>query len=280
MSKLTIHNIDKVPEDEKASAKERFQRIAFAYAILSDDARRKRYDATGSTAESVIDSDGFDWSDFYREQFRDAVSADAINRFAQQYKHSDEERDDVLAAYEEGEGSMDAVYEAVMLSNVLEDDERFRSIIDAAIAAGDVPSFPAYARETKKSKQARVRAARAEAGEAEEYAKELGVHEKLFGDGKKKKGTGKGAGAEDDLAALIRRNQQGRASFLDDLAAKYGATTSKAKGKKGKKRGSVDEDDGDEPSEEAFQAAAARLKKAKDTRGESTAPKSSKKARH
>nr|XP_036586969.1 LysM domain-containing protein [Colletotrichum truncatum]KAF6797699.1 LysM domain-containing protein [Colletotrichum truncatum] len=249
---------DKVPDDQRDEAKEKFQSIAFAYAILSDPARRKRYDTTGSTSESIIDSEGFNWSDYYREQFRDAISADAIEKFAKKYKGSDEEKDDILIAYEESKGDMDKVYETVMLSDVLEDDERFRKIIDDAIASDDVPAFKRYTKESKLSKAARVKAAKGEAQEAEEYAKELGVHDKLFGGdskgkGKKKKGKDNG---EDDLAALIKSNQQKRAGFLDDLAAKYGATSQP---KKGKKRAVIEE----EPSEEAFQAAAARLKKAK-----------------
>jgi DnaJ homolog subfamily C member 9 len=229
--------------------------------VLSDPTRRKRYDETGSTSESIVDSDGFSWSDFYREQFRDAISSNAIAKFAAQYKGSDEERDDILVAYEKHEGNMDAIYETVMLSDVLKDDERFRRIIDDAIASKDVPSYKAYTKESKKSKQARIKAAKDESAEAEEYAKELGVHDKLFGSksngkGDSKKGKKKGS-SEDELAALIRRNQQGRESFLDNLAAKYGATPST--GKKGKKR-RVDDS---EPSEEAFQAAAAKLKKRK-----------------
>src|SRR5690348_5763111 len=124
---------DKAPEDKKDEAKEKFQQVAFAYAVLSDPARRKRYDETGSTSEAVVDSEGFSWSDFYREQFRDAISEEAIKKFAAEYKGSEEEKDDILAAYEEFEGDLDAVYESVMLSNVLEDDARFRKIIDAAI---------------------------------------------------------------------------------------------------------------------------------------------------
>ncbi|KAF3359713.1 putative J domain-containing protein like [Verticillium longisporum] len=244
---------DKVPEDKKSEANEKFQSIAFAYAILSDPARRKRYDTTGSTSESIVDADGFNWSDFYREQFRDSISADAIEKFAAKYKGSDEEKDDVLVAYEEHKGKMDQVYESVMLSDVLEDDERFRSIIDAAIKSGDVPPFTAYTKESAKSKAARVKAAKAEGQEAEEYAKELGVHDKLFGN--KKKGKKNKKDDEMDLAALIQQNQAKRANFLQDLEAKYAAPS---KTKTGKKR-VVEE----EPSEEAFQAAAARLKKAK-----------------
>ncbi|KAI0429346.1 hypothetical protein F5Y09DRAFT_331909 [Xylaria sp. FL1042] len=249
--KLALKNHpDKVPEGQKQKAHEAFQSIAFAYAVLSDPTRRKRYDETGSTSESIVDSDGFSWSDFYREQFRDAISSDAIEKFAAQYKGSDEERDDVLIAYEEHEGDMDVVYETVMLSNVLKDDERFRKIIDDAIASKDVPAFKAYVKESKKSRQARIKAAQSEATEAEEYAKELGVHDKLFGD-KKGKGKKTKESSEDQLAALVRRNQQGRQGFLDNLEAKYGGAS--ATGKKGKKR-RVEES---EPSEEAFQAAAA-----------------------
>lgn len=255
--KLALKNHpDKVSEDKKQEANEAFQSIAFAYAVLSDPARRKRYDKTGSTSESIVDSDGFSWTDFYREQYRDAITTDAIEKVAKQYKGSDEERDDLLIAYEQYKGKMDKIYESVLLSDVLEDDERFRAIIDGAIASKDVPAFKAYTHESKKSKEARLKAAQAEGTEAEEYAKELGVHDKLFGSKGKKEGKGKKGSSEDDLAALIRRNQQGRSNFLDNLAAKYGATSSP---KKGKKRAVPD----DEPSEEAFQAAAARLKKGK-----------------
>ncbi|RDA88085.1 hypothetical protein CP532_5291 [Ophiocordyceps camponoti-leonardi (nom. inval.)] len=166
---------DKVPEDKKTEAHSKFQSIAFAYAVLSDPVRRKRFDATGSTAESVVDSDGFDWSDFYREQFKDAVSADAIEKFAREYKGSDEEKDDVLAAYEECQGDLDGVYERVMLSNAGSDDVRFRRIIDEAIDRGDVDAFTAYTKESKRKRAARLKAATAEEAEAEDYAKELGA---------------------------------------------------------------------------------------------------------
>ncbi|KAH9884081.1 DnaJ domain-containing protein [Xylariomycetidae sp. FL2044] len=245
---------DKVPEDQKQTAHEAFQKIAFAYAVLSDPTRRQRYDETGSTSESIVDSDGFSWSDFYREQFRDAINADAIEEFSKKYKGSDEEKDHVLVAYEKYKGNMNKIYSTVMLSNVLQDHERFRTIIDEAIEKGDVPAFKAYTKESKASRDSRVKAAKDEATEAEEYAKELGVHDKLFGK-KKQKTSKKKASAEDGLAALIqsRHNKKSQDDFLDNLAAKYGA---KSSSKKGKKR--VMEE---EPSEEAFQAAAARLKK-------------------
>jgi DnaJ homolog subfamily C member 9 len=148
---------------------------------------------------------------------------------------------------------MDDIYETVILSDVLEDDERFRKIIDDAIARDDVPDFPAYSKETKKKRDGRIRRAKleaqAEAKEAESYAKELGVHDKLFGGVKGKKSK---ENSEDSLAALIQRRQQDRSSnsFFDHLEEKYGASS---KGKKGKKREMPEE-----PPEEAFLATAAR----------------------
>ncbi len=262
---LRRSDTDKAAGDKKSEAHEKFQAIAFAYGVLSDPARRKRYDSTGSTAESIVDSDGFSWSDFYREQYKDAVSDDAIEKFAEKYKNSDEEKDDLLLAYEQSEGDMDVVYETVILSNVLEDDERFRSIIDEAIASGDVPAFNQYTKETKRSKQARIKAAKTEATEAEELAKELGVHDKLFGANKGKGAGGKGKknGSEDSLAALILSRRQDTGSMFESIIEKYGGT---AKSKKGKKRNLEEE----EPSEEAFQAAAAKLAKKKPAEGGSS----------
>ncbi|KAG6210074.1 hypothetical protein E4U35_006039 [Claviceps purpurea] len=244
---------DKVPDDRKDEAHSKFQQIAFSYAILSDPVRRKRYDTTGSTSEAIVDADGFNWSDYYREQFKDSISADVIQKFANKYKVSAEEKDDILMAYMRGAGDMDQVYECVMMSDVSEDDERIRAIIDEAIASKYVPAFDAYKKETKEKRAARLKAAKAESSEAEDYAKELGVHEKLFA----KKGK-KGGNSENDLATLIQKRQQDRsAGFLDRLAEKYGAND--PKNKRGKKRAGEE----DEPSEADFQAAAARFKRGK-----------------
>lgn len=226
--------------------------------MLSDPTRRKRYDVTGSTSES-IDFDDFSWSEFYQEQFRDVVTADAIETFSKGYKNSPEEKDAILQAYRKSKGKWGAVYETVMLSNPLEDEDRFRVIIDEAIASGEVEAYKAYTNESSRAKQARMKAARGEAEEAMAYAKELGVEEKLFGKGKSRKKES----SEDALSALIKKNQAGRSSFLDKLEAKYAGNGNGTKGKKGKKRKSEEaEEDGEDgmPSEEAFQKAAAKLK--------------------
>lgn len=243
------HHPDKAPENEKAAAHAKFQEIAFANAILSDERRRKRYDVTGRTEESLdLDDDTFDWVSYYREQYKDVVTEDAIESFAGKYKGSEEERGDVLAWFEKCEGDMRKLYKNVMLSDMAEDEERFRSIIGAAIENGEVEAHDAYTKESEASRKKRVDAARKkkekEAREAEEHAEELGLAKKKQ---EKKKGKGSKKDADDgmgDLAALIGQRQKGRAEgFLADLEAKY-APKGKARG--GAKRGT------EEPPEEAF----------------------------
>ncbi|PGH08522.1 hypothetical protein AJ80_07842 [Polytolypa hystricis UAMH7299] len=249
------HHPDKAAPDAKEEANKKFQEIAFAYAILSEDRRRRRYDLTGSTSESVEGEDGgeFDWMDFYREQFSSMIDAAAVERFRQEYQGSEEEERDLLAAYERFEGDLDMVYEEVMLSNVLEDDERFREIITQAIRTGEVSDYSKFSKEGKKGRERRKKAAKKEAEEARELAKELGLEEKLFGkgEGKDKKGKGKkagsgaGGGDEAGLMALIQQRQKGRAGdFFAHLEAKYAGKGAK----KGKKRAAADE-----PPEEAFE---------------------------
>ena len=244
-SALTLVS-DKATPDNKDAANKKFQEIAFAYAILSDERRRKRYDTTGNTSESLdLDDDDFNWTDFFREQYASVVTAEALDRIKNDYQGSDEERMDILGAYEMYKGDMDKIYEVVMCSNVLDDDERLRKIINDAIAAGEATPHKKYTQESEAKKQRRVTKAKNEEGKAMELAEELGVKEKLFGtDSKGKKSN------EAGLAALIQQRQKGRQeNFFDNLEAKY------AGGKKPKRRAV------DEPPEEAFQKNAAIGKK-------------------
>ncbi|KAG9246085.1 putative DnaJ like protein subfamily C member 9 [Calycina marina] len=253
------HHPDKVSAPEKKSAHTTFQSIVFAYSVLSDPVRRKRYDTTGSTAETLSLSDDFSWSDYYRSQFADVITASSIQKFSNDYKNSAEEKDAVLEAYTEHQGKWSGVYECVMLSNPLEDEGRYRGWIDEAIEEGEVEKYKAYSGETPKQKEQRMKNARKEVKEAMEYADKLGVSEKLFGT-KAKNGK---KDPEAGLAELIKSRQVGRGSFLDQLEAKYAAKEKDGKGRRGKKCDSEElegKDDG-MPSEEAFQAAAVRLKK-------------------
>jgi DnaJ family protein C protein 9 len=170
----------------------------------------------------------------------------ALDKFKKEYQGSEEEKRDLLAAFEKYRGDMDKIYESVMLCNVLDDDERFRAIIDKAIADGAVQKYKKYSEEPAKKRQLRLKRAQKEAKEAGEAAKELEKDAKgaTAKKGKEKKKTA--AMGNNDLAALIQQRQASRAeAFFDRLEKKYGPRNKRAANL-------------EEPPEEAFEATAAR----------------------
>ncbi|CAF9921198.1 MAG: hypothetical protein ALECFALPRED_001734 [Alectoria fallacina] len=260
------HHPDKAHPNAKDTAHNKFQEVAFAYAILSDERRRNRYDTTGNTSESLdLENDDFNWTDFFRAQWADTVTSTTIGSFKDKYQGSDEERRDVLASYTQAKGKLNSVFRQVMLSNPLHDEDRFRGYIDLAIKDGEVDAYDAYTKETQKQKDQRQAAARKEGKEAEEYAKQLGKYDSIFGDGpgnSNKKGSKMDKGP--DLTELIQQRQKSRAdTFLDDLEAKYAAPKKgSAKSENGKKRKAED------PPEELFQRNRSKKQKAAKARDE------------
>lgn len=181
------------------------------------------------------------------------VNEESINRVANEYKNSEEERRDLIKAYNKSKGNLDGIYSLVMLSDILEDDDRFRQIIDEEIEKGTIQSFPKYAKETDAT---RKKAKDAEKKRREKFDEHQAKKAQAGGaDGKAKaKSKPKAGGDMSDLAALIQQRQKSRAgNFFDSLEAKYAP----------KSRGSKRSTPMEEPPEEAFQATAARKKQKK-----------------
>jgi DnaJ homolog subfamily C member 9 len=208
--------------------------------------------------EERADDDGgeFNWNDFYRSQFSGAITKETLEADKLRYQGSDEEKLAIIEAYLLHEGDLNGIFEEVMHSDILEDEERFKEIIDQEIAAKRVESYPRYAAEQKATnKKKRQAGAQKERAEAEKMAKE----QNLLG----------------DLSVMIQKRQQaresGHASLLDRLEAKYGPKKKNSRnkrptdeppeeafhrtGQKSKKRRAADE-----PPEEAFQRTADRAK--------------------
>jgi DnaJ homolog subfamily C member 9 len=257
------HHPDKVADDEKDNATKRFQQIQFAYSILSDVEKRKRYNETGSTTEATtLGEADFGWKDFFDSLMK--INMNDIEEFEKKFKGSDEEKADVLVAYTKAKGNMDEIYENVILSNVLTDDERFRKIIKDAIENEQVITYKAFTHESDHVRKTRVKKARKEAKEAEEYARELNLPASFFsgkdaaiGDKKARKQN-----AEDTLKTLIQQRQQGRQQFFfDQLESKWlppekdktEKGEKREKGKKGPKGSKENKRPIDEPPEEAFE---------------------------
>lgn len=156
---------------------------------------------------------------------------------------SEEERQDVLEAYEMSKGDLETMFTFIPCSEVLEDEERFVKLISEAIKAGDIKELPQWKKSVKdESGRKKMRAkARKEASEAEEYAKELGVWDDLFG--KKKKDSDSGA-----------RTQIKRPKVADDEEVEVEGDASS------------DEDEDDDDEEDAAPVQKKRkVKKTKDT---------------
>lgn len=160
-----------------------------------------------------------------------------------------------MDAYTQAKGNLNAVYEMVMLSDILVDDDRFRQILDEEIEKGEIDTFPAYAKENDKTRQ---KAKDAEMKRRAAFEKEQAKEQETEVSGKKTSGKAKakskksGGGGMADLAALIQQRQKSRAgNFFDQLEAKYTPTG----------RGSKRSTPMDEPPEELFEANRAKKPK-------------------
>ncbi|KAJ7046767.1 hypothetical protein C8F04DRAFT_1172615 [Mycena alexandri] len=236
-------------ETRKAEALTKFQQIGFAYAVLSDDKRRQRYDKTGKTDEGFELGAGDDGWEAYFEELFDRVTRGRLDEMKKDYQGSAEEVEDLKSAYVNTKGSIEEIMTFIPHSNY-EDEARFIVVITDLIAKGDLPIMAAWESsiQDEKSKLVRRKQGEKEAEEAEQMAKELGVWEEFYGSGKpsdrKTRGKGKGnkdADAEEDhsaLQALILKKQKKSDSFFDSLAAKYAEPEPNSR--KGKKRSHAD----------------------------------------
>ncbi|PIA16012.1 DnaJ-domain-containing protein, partial [Coemansia reversa NRRL 1564] len=231
----------KADSDEAKAKTVEFQQVGFAYSILKDPKRRRVYDKTGRVDDILnVVEEGKDWDAYFRELWSGVVDASTIEQFAKTYKGSDEEKSDILAAYNTHKGDIDLIFTEVMLAEV-DDEPRFIKVIEAAIKDKSLKRTKAYMR-TKKDSEKRKRKAEEEATEAEELRKELGLDDqlrKIKGE-QKKKTSGKRKheiedGSDDEaLKTLIRQRTSSRMdAIIANIEEKY--TSQKSSKKKSKK---------------------------------------------
>lgn len=219
---------DKVSGEEhvKKESTHKFQVLGKVYTILGDEEKRKIYDESGSIDdeddEIIFNSDCKDWEAYWRLLFK-KISKEDIDSFFQAYKDSAEERRDLLAIYEKHKGDMDLILDEVFSEDLLQDEERFRNIISAAIEKGEATRHDKFANENKKKANKRKANYQKEAKEAEEMRKELGVDESQ----------------ESLRKAILGKRQVETDKFLDKLTEKYGGDggSKKANGKGASKHG-------------------------------------------
>lgn len=73
-------------EQAKADASIKFQQIGFAYAVLSDEKRKTRYDRTGETVEGFEMGSGDDgWETYFQDLF-DRVTRGKLDQMKKEYQ--------------------------------------------------------------------------------------------------------------------------------------------------------------------------------------------------
>lgn len=175
---------------------------------------------------------------------------------------SEAEVEDLKRAYLETDASIEQIMEQIPHSTQ-EDEDRFVRLINSFIKDGSLPSSKAWQKSIKdeKARVQRKKRSEKEAKEAEELAKDVGLWDDFYGDGKKpngdvdakRSGSSGGQAEEDDYSALqavILKKKAKTNTFFDDLAAKYGEPKSSRTRTGKKKRSSKDKDtEGDEAVE-------------------------------
>ncbi|KIL69736.1 hypothetical protein M378DRAFT_700434 [Amanita muscaria Koide BX008] len=248
-------------EDAKADMSLKFQQVGFAYSIVSDDKKRKRYDRTGKTADVFDFAEGEDgWEAYFADLF-DRVTKGKLDEMKKEYQSSTEETEDLKSAYLDTKGSIGEIMNLIPHSTH-DDEARFIVILSSLISKRELPNLPMWESsiEDEKARLARKKVGEKEASEAETLAKELGVWDEFYGSGKagERKGKGKANGkmkkqdasdaeVEEDYSGLqalmLKRKEKIADSFFDNLAAKYVEPEKKPKGRGRKRERAVDDED-------------------------------------
>ncbi|VDL75187.1 unnamed protein product [Nippostrongylus brasiliensis] len=177
-------------ESEVQSATTKFQIITKAYQILADAEKRALYDETGVVDEENVLGDE-ETINVWRQVFK-KVTIEDIKKFAEEYRGSEEEENDIVAAYNSWKGDVARIMDSVMCTT-FDDEPRIKVSVNK-----------------------RRRKAEKECAESEEALKEIKQKE--------------GGGSLQEL--ILRRQadrMQNSDSFLDSLAQKYGSKNKRAK---------------------------------------------------
>ncbi|VVD05111.1 dnaJ homolog subfamily C member 9 [Leptidea sinapis] len=213
---LKVHP-DRVKDDHKVEATEKFKVLGGVHAILNDKEKRRLYDTTKSVDDENNVIEDRDWTVYWRLLFKKITEED-IRAYEKEYIGSEEERNDLKNAYLTCKGDMDYIVDQVQFARS-EHEPRLRGILTEMIEQGEIPSYKIFTHEPARKRQRRHAKENREAKEAEQLKAELNLD-----------------AGENSLELMIQKKQEARTkdmdSFLNNLAAKYGGE----KAKKGSKR--------------------------------------------
>ena len=97
---LLVHP-DRVEEDVKIEATEKFKVLGRIHSILSDNDKRKIYDETGQFDDESDEVAMRNWADYWRTLFK-PITVNDIKDYEKNYKGSESEIKDLKRAYMDG----------------------------------------------------------------------------------------------------------------------------------------------------------------------------------
>lgn len=174
---------DRVDENHKEIATEKFKVLGRIHSILQDKDKRKIYDDCGEFDDEADST--FNWTEYWMSMFKKIEISD-IQKYEQEYIGSEHERRDIKRAYESGRGklrnipniyglqdlffalgNMNVLLEMVSFSNC-DSEERLKGIVREMIDNGEVPEYDGFFNESKAKKARRHKKWEKERKETEE----------------------------------------------------------------------------------------------------------------
>lgn len=149
---LLVHP-DRVDENRKLEATEKFKVLGKIHSVLQDADKRKIYDDTGDIDEE--NDSLFNWMDYWRAMFKKITTED-IENYEQEYINSETELRDIKKAYIASKGDWDRILEMVPFSNC-DSEPRIIEIVRKLVEDGEVEEYDAFFKEPQRKKNKRRR---------------------------------------------------------------------------------------------------------------------------
>uniref|UniRef100_A0A1B0G9M0 J domain-containing protein n=1 Tax=Glossina morsitans morsitans TaxID=37546 RepID=A0A1B0G9M0_GLOMM len=219
---LLVHP-DRVPEEEKVSATEKFKVLSKVYQVLIDKDKRELYDEQGiiDDDDDILETKLNNWLDLWRKIFQ-PITKEAIENYEKTYINSDLERSDIRKAYLSSKGSIDKIINEVPFLKV-DDEDRLQKIVREMIANEEVPEYKIFTEEPARKRKKRHQKYARESREAEKLEAKLRAKEKETEADTKLNTGNSGAGSLEQ--AILARRQARESSFnslMEKLTQHYG----------------------------------------------------------
>ncbi|XP_055921179.1 J domain-containing protein CG6693 [Eupeodes corollae] len=202
---LKVHP-DRVPEDEKEIATEKFKVLGKVHQVLTDKNKKALYDEQGVIEDDDEEGSLSTWLELWKKIFK-PITTEEIENYEKEYVGSELERADIKKAYVGGKGCINHIINSVPFIAV-EDEPRLKEIVQEMIDAEEVPEFKIFTNEPAAKRKRRH----------QKYAREKVESDEL----KKKIKQSSNLTLEQQIMKRQESRQNSFSSLMDKLIEKYG----------------------------------------------------------